>query len=75
MNALGSHRRHPAAVVILLMLGLVVTGGLYSFLAPRPAPGRMPLAGPGVQATRSDPPTKPGAKRPRQSTQVALRRS
>jgi ubiquinol-cytochrome c reductase cytochrome c subunit len=105
VNALGSRRRHPAAVVILLMLGLVATGGLYSFLAPRPAQataataddvstgaklflancatchgvsglggatgpslarvgaaavdfqvgtGRMPLAGPGVQATRSD---------------------
>ena len=37
MNALGSHRRHPAAIVILLMLGLVATGGLYSLLAPKPA--------------------------------------
>jgi ubiquinol-cytochrome c reductase cytochrome c subunit len=37
VNALGSHRRHPAAIVILLLLGLVVTGGLYSLLAPRPA--------------------------------------
>jgi len=37
VNALGSHRRHPAAIVILLLLGLVATGALYSFLAPRPA--------------------------------------
>ena len=37
MKALVSHRRHPAAIVILLLLGLVVTGGLYSLLAPRPA--------------------------------------
>ncbi len=37
MNALGSHRRHPAAILILLLLGLVATGGLYSLLAPRPA--------------------------------------
>lgn len=37
MNALGSHRRHPAAIVIVLLLGLVATGGLYSLLAPRPA--------------------------------------
>jgi ubiquinol-cytochrome c reductase cytochrome c subunit len=37
VNALGSRRRHPAAIVILLLLGLVVTGGLYSLLAPKPA--------------------------------------
>jgi ubiquinol-cytochrome c reductase cytochrome c subunit len=37
VKALGSHRRHPAAIVILLLLGLVATGGLYSLLAPRPA--------------------------------------
>ncbi|MDQ1537629.1 MAG: ubiquinol-cytochrome c reductase cytochrome c subunit [Actinomycetota bacterium] len=37
MNALGSHRRHPAAIVILLLLGLLATGGLYALLAPRPA--------------------------------------
>jgi len=105
VNALTSRRRHPAAIVILLLLGLVATGGLYSLLAPKPAQaaaataadvtagkklflancaschglnaegskagpslagvgaaavdfqvgtGRMPLAGPGVQASRSD---------------------
>lgn len=37
MNALGSHRRHPAAIIVLLLLGLVVTGGLYTLLAPRAA--------------------------------------
>ena len=37
MKALGSHRRHPAAIVILLLLGLIATGGLYSLLAPRAA--------------------------------------
>lgn len=37
MKALSARRRHPAAIVILLLLGLVVTGGLYSLLAPKPA--------------------------------------
>ena len=37
MKALGSHRRHPAAIVVLLLLGLLATGGLYSLLAPRAA--------------------------------------
>jgi ubiquinol-cytochrome c reductase cytochrome c subunit len=37
VNALGSHRRHPAAIIVLLLLGLVVTGGLYTLLAPRAA--------------------------------------
>jgi ubiquinol-cytochrome c reductase cytochrome c subunit len=37
VKALGSHRRHPAAIVILLLLGLIATGGLYSLLAPRAA--------------------------------------
>jgi ubiquinol-cytochrome c reductase cytochrome c subunit len=37
VNALGSHRRHPAAIIVLLLLGLLATGGLYSLLAPRPA--------------------------------------
>jgi ubiquinol-cytochrome c reductase cytochrome c subunit len=37
VRTLGSHRRHPAAIVVLLLLGLLTTGGLYSLLAPRPA--------------------------------------
>ena len=105
MKALASRRRHPAAIVILLLLGLMATGGLYSLLAPKSAQaavasaddlttgrklflancatchglnaegtkagpslvgvgaaavdfqvgtGRMPLAGPAIQASRSD---------------------
>ncbi len=37
MNALAARRRHPAAIVILLLLALVVTGGVYAFVAPKPA--------------------------------------
>ncbi len=37
MNALAARRRHPAAIAILLLLGLVVVGGAYSLLAPRTA--------------------------------------
>lgn len=37
MKALGSHRRHPASIVVLLLLGLVATGALYSLLDPRSA--------------------------------------
>jgi ubiquinol-cytochrome c reductase cytochrome c subunit len=105
VNALASRRRHPAAIAVLLLLGLVATGGLYALLAPKAAEaavattnqvgagnklflancatchgisglgshtgpslagvgaaavdfqvatGRMPLAGPGIQAARSD---------------------
>ena len=37
MNALAARRRHPAAIAVLLLLGLLVTGGAYSFLAPKDA--------------------------------------
>ncbi|HET7305422.1 MAG TPA: cytochrome c [Segeticoccus sp.] len=37
MNALAARRRHPAAIAILLFLGLVITGGVYAVLAPKPA--------------------------------------
>jgi ubiquinol-cytochrome c reductase cytochrome c subunit len=37
VRSLASRRRHPAAILILLLLGLVATGGLYSLLAPKPA--------------------------------------
>lgn len=37
MNALAARRRHPVAIALLLMLALVVTGGLYAALAPKPA--------------------------------------
>ncbi|MDQ3592066.1 MAG: cytochrome c [Actinomycetota bacterium] len=37
MRALSTHRRHPLAGVLVLLLGLVAVGGLYSALAPRTA--------------------------------------
>jgi ubiquinol-cytochrome c reductase cytochrome c subunit len=37
VNALAARRRHPAAIAVLLLLGLLVTGGAYSFLAPKDA--------------------------------------
>ncbi len=106
MNALAARRRHPAAIALLLLLGLVVMGTAYAALAPQKADaatssadqvaegqalfkancaschgmgavgtengpslagvgaaavdfqvgtGRMPLAGPAVQAERKDP--------------------
>ena len=44
MNALAARRRHPAAIAILLLLGLLVVGGAYSLLAPKPAQAAMPAA-------------------------------
>ena len=37
MSFLAARRRHPAAIVLVLLLGLVVTGGLYAALAPKDA--------------------------------------
>ena len=37
MNALAARRRHPAAIAILLMLGLLVTGFAYAAVAPQQA--------------------------------------
>jgi ubiquinol-cytochrome c reductase cytochrome c subunit len=34
VTALAARRRHPLAGVVLILLGLVVTGGLYALLAP-----------------------------------------
>ncbi len=34
MSFLAARRRHPAAIVIVLLFGLIVTGGLYAVLAP-----------------------------------------
>jgi ubiquinol-cytochrome c reductase cytochrome c subunit len=45
VKALASRRRHPAAIVILLLLGLMATGGLYSLLDPRPAQAAVGTAG------------------------------
>ena len=44
MNALAARRRHPAAIAVLLLLGLLVTGGAYSFLAPKDAKAAAPTA-------------------------------
>ncbi|MCE1177428.1 MAG: c-type cytochrome [Micrococcales bacterium] len=35
MNSLAARRRHPAAIALLLLLGLLVTGAVYSALAPQ----------------------------------------
>ncbi len=35
MSALAARRRHPAAIAVLLFLGLLLVGGAYSLLAPK----------------------------------------
>ena len=45
MNALAARRRHPAAIALLLLLGLVVTGVAYSFLSPKQADAAPAAAG------------------------------
>jgi ubiquinol-cytochrome c reductase cytochrome c subunit len=37
VNALAARRRHPAAITVLLLLGLILTGAAYSLLAPKQA--------------------------------------
>ena len=37
MNALAARRRHPAAIAILLMIGLFLMGAAYAAVAPKPA--------------------------------------
>lgn len=37
MNALAARRRHPAALIVVLMASLLITGALYSMFAPRTA--------------------------------------
>jgi ubiquinol-cytochrome c reductase cytochrome c subunit len=37
VNALAARRRHPAAIALLILLGLILTGAIYSAVAPRPA--------------------------------------
>ncbi len=34
MSSLAAHRRHPASILLVLLLGLIITGGLYAALAP-----------------------------------------
>ena len=33
MNALAARRRHPAAIALLILVGLLIMGGAYSFIA------------------------------------------
>lgn len=35
MNALAARRRHPAALIVLLIIGLFATGGLYTLFTPK----------------------------------------
>jgi ubiquinol-cytochrome c reductase cytochrome c subunit len=44
LNALAARRRHPAAIAILLFLGLVLVGSAYSLLAPKSAQAQAPTA-------------------------------
>ena len=37
MNSLAARRRHPAAIAILIMLGLFLTGAVYAAVAPKDA--------------------------------------
>ena len=37
MSSLVARRRHPAAIAIVLLLGLIITGGLYAAFAPKNA--------------------------------------
>lgn len=37
MNALAARRRHPAAIALLILVGLLITGGAYSLIAPKEA--------------------------------------
>jgi len=37
VNALAARRRHPAAIAVLIMLALILTGAVYAAVAPRPA--------------------------------------
>ena len=37
MNALAARRRHPAAIAILIMIGLFLTGAVYAAVAPKDA--------------------------------------
>jgi len=37
MNALAAKRRHPATLAVVLFLGLLVTGGVYTLFAPKTA--------------------------------------
>ncbi len=44
MKALSARRRHPVAFVLLLVLGLLMTGGMYAAFAPSQASAQAPAA-------------------------------
>ncbi|WP_347350046.1 c-type cytochrome [Intrasporangium sp.] len=44
MKALAARRRHPAAIALLILVGLLITGGAYSFAAPKAANASAPAA-------------------------------
>ncbi len=44
MNALAARRRHPAAIALLLFLGLALVGAAYTLVAPKPAQAATPTA-------------------------------
>lgn len=50
MNALAARRRHPAAIALLILVGLLVMGGAYSFLAPKDANASAAVAPSSVEA-------------------------
>jgi ubiquinol-cytochrome c reductase cytochrome c subunit len=37
VNSLAARRRHPAAIAVLIILGLFLTGAVYAAFAPKPA--------------------------------------
>ncbi|TWE13022.1 c-type cytochrome [Rudaeicoccus suwonensis] len=37
MTSIAAKRRHPAAIAVVLLLGLIITGGLYAAFAPKDA--------------------------------------
>lgn len=44
MSSLAARRRHPAALVVVLLLGLVISGGLYAAFAPKHADANLTAA-------------------------------
>ena len=53
VNALAARRRHPAAIAVLLLLGLLVTGGAYSFFAPKDANAAPTVSADAVRTART----------------------
>lgn len=53
MNALAARRRHPAAIVVLLLAGLLAMGGAYALAAPKEANASAALAAASVEEGRN----------------------